>query len=139
MARNMFEGHSKARHSALTWMVNRIHNSEKIVVALDQLRRRSERWTDLLLGHLVVRYPKANFAFDRGRAYDFGNDQLSQQIEDPKAPVWKLIQAGLRISFPDARLFPLPAPAWSQKIVKCMHETFPPGSLEAETGSGLVF
>jgi len=134
LAVNVFDGHAKARHSALTWMVDRIHDSEKNVVTLDQLRRRSERWTDLLLGHLVVRYPVAEFAFDRDRAYDFGSDQRSQQIENPQATVWKLIQAGLRISFPDTRLFPLPFPAWSNEIAENIQATFPEGSLECADG-----
>ncbi len=129
VASTVMLGHMKARHAALTAMVDGLHNSDADLKALDQLRRRSERWSDLLLGHLVHRYPVSRFAVDRRRAHEFGHEHLSTQIDDPDAAVWNLVLAGLRISYPDARSFPLPHETEHQRIQESLLATFPPDTL----------
>ncbi|HET6422587.1 MAG TPA: hypothetical protein VFG20_02815 [Planctomycetaceae bacterium] len=61
------------RHQLLT----RILENGDRSAALDRYRRRCERWTDLLLGPLVVRFGAAAFAQDARRSWEFGEDLLA--------------------------------------------------------------
>ena len=69
---------------------------------LDRLRRRVERWTDVLLGPLVAHYGNelADFAFDPRRARDFGEDQSQARFGSTSRPAWSFLLAGLRSAFP---------------------------------------
>lgn len=63
---------------------------------LDRLRRRCERWTDLLLGPLVVRHGFAHYAYDSRRAWDYGEDAESSPTSDLARKMWK---SGYRAAF----------------------------------------
>lgn len=43
----------------------------------DRFRRRCERWTDLLIGPLLVRFATAVFTHDSRRSWEFGEDLLA--------------------------------------------------------------
>lgn len=47
------------------------------LASVDRFRRRCERWTDLLIGPLLVRYGTSAFAHDARRAWEFGEDLLA--------------------------------------------------------------
>lgn len=72
--------------------------------ALDRHRRRLERWTDVLVGHLVRRYHQDDFAFDVERAREFGEEQLEDSWGTGAVQAWDLYLVCLRSSFPDAVL-----------------------------------
>ncbi|MDZ4688670.1 MAG: hypothetical protein SH850_26655 [Planctomycetaceae bacterium] len=63
---------------------------------LDRLRRRCERWTDVLLGPLVIRYGHAQYAHDARRAWDFGEDGASSVTCDITA---KMLRSSYRTAF----------------------------------------
>jgi len=63
---------------------------------LDRLRRRCERWTDVLLGPLVIRYGHAQYAHDSRRAWDFGEDAASSVTCDITA---KMLRSSYRTAF----------------------------------------
>jgi len=66
---------------------------------IDRLRRRCDRWTDLLLGPLAFEADCFEFAFEQERAHDFGEEGL---IADPATgphAVEHLVSAGLRLTF----------------------------------------
>jgi hypothetical protein len=100
IARNVLVGHLEARHLALGMMVNCPQGQLRRVQRIDRLRRSMERWTDLLLGHLVCRYDVGEFAFEVQRAVDFGNDQIEGGLLQPGTPAWRLLIAGLTLAIP---------------------------------------
>ena len=100
IARNTLIGHLEARHLALRQMVNGSDMPLNELAEIDRLRRRTERWTDLLLGHLVKQYDVADFAFEPRRALDFGSEQLSASPTTSPCVVWDFLLASLRLSFP---------------------------------------
>ncbi|HUQ71706.1 MAG TPA: hypothetical protein VM165_19410 [Planctomycetaceae bacterium] len=63
---------------------------------LDRLRRRCERWTDVLLGPLVIRYGHAQYAHDARRAWDFGEDAASSVTCEITA---KMLRSSYRTAF----------------------------------------
>ena len=52
VARSVLLGHIEARHRVLTLLTRETNIEAKAIVKLNRLRRRSERWTDLLVGRL---------------------------------------------------------------------------------------
>jgi hypothetical protein len=124
IARSILLGQMKARQLALNVMANGPYPRRTDIVPLNRLRCRSERWTDMLLGHLVAQYELADFAFDTDRALDFGRAQLSQGVRDPKCQIWKLIHAGLRIAYPDAISYRLAHPDHHRRITVSVIATF---------------
>jgi hypothetical protein len=71
---------------------------------LDRLRRRCERWTDLLLGPLVVKHGFAHYAHDPRRAWDYGEDG----VEDSSGTAARLLQTSFRTAFLDHDAVDLP-------------------------------
>jgi hypothetical protein len=51
------------------------------LLSLDRLRRRTERWTDLLLGPFVSRSGVSDLAFDAARALEFGERAAATAAE----------------------------------------------------------
>jgi len=78
VARNVFASHLDARRRLLTVIAEGRVITSSQATSLDQLRRRVERWTDMLLAHLAGMININEFAFDSGRARDFAED-LDQQ------------------------------------------------------------
>lgn len=99
LARNVMLGQMQARQLVLRSMVEAGSEAAEQIVLIDQTRRRAERWSDVLLGHLVLQYDVDEYAFDPDRARDFGQEQAGHDVRDSNRPVWELIFAGLRIAF----------------------------------------
>ncbi|MDA0835221.1 MAG: hypothetical protein O2955_06485 [Planctomycetota bacterium] len=114
IARNVLISQLQLRRYALEAMVDLIdvhrRRSDEIdgvediktqIAKLDAFRRRCERWTDLLLGHLIYQFPVQEFAYDIERARDFGEQQLSERFKNSDDVIWQLIRGGVRLAFPD--------------------------------------
>ena len=67
-------------------------------VELNRLRRSAERWTDLLLGHLIGDFDVAEFAFTPDRATDFARDLRDEQRVCGSL-AWQLVLSSMRASF----------------------------------------
>jgi len=93
---SVYLGHLEARNRTLNLMVygQGFHFVE--AVALNQLRRRCERWTDLLLGQLAPHIDIAEFAFEKKRALEFADD-LRDESKDSIA--WQIVLVSLRAAF----------------------------------------
>jgi hypothetical protein len=74
VARNVFTSHLDARRRLLTLLAENRVFALPPASNLNHLRRRVERWTDMLLAHLAGVTNINEFAFDTGRARDFAED-----------------------------------------------------------------
>jgi hypothetical protein len=97
VARSVYIGQMEARNRALNLMVYGQGFDIQEAVALNHVRRRSERWTDLLLGNLLIAHDAAEFAFDVERACDFSHDLREQGGLCGLA--WRLTLTSLRGAF----------------------------------------
>ncbi len=72
IARSVFIGHIEARHRALSILLEHAGNDLRWAVEADRIRRRTERWTDLLIA-LMSELPGAiEFAVESERVVEFG-------------------------------------------------------------------
>lgn len=100
IGRNIFLGHQEARNRALRLLVEAPGINPHEAVALNRTRRKAERWSDLLVGHLATSAEVCQFAVSPDRARDFATDLLAQGYPGRHAAeIWKWTLAGLRIAF----------------------------------------
>lgn len=129
IARNVLIGHLDARKRALELLVSDSTLTVEELRPLDTIRRRVERWTDLLLGHLVERYHVDDFAFDANRAREFGGQQLLQNSERSHEQVWLLMLIGLRSSFTNDPTSP-PNELLQEELIASILACFPASAFE---------
>ncbi len=99
IARSILLGHLDIRQRALALIIHSPFIAASEAVELNRLRRRTERWTDLLLGYLGQHYPVRELAFDADRASEFAADLHQQQRKAAGDQSWKLTLASLRMAF----------------------------------------
>ncbi len=99
IARNIYSGHLDIRRRLLGLMTDGCTLLGREVEALDQLRRRVERWGDMLLAHLADATPIEEFAFDAERARDFADDLDRRAAHDERDFTTQLMFSSLRASF----------------------------------------
>jgi hypothetical protein len=99
LARSVMIGHLEARHRVLMLLVRGPGVDAEGAVKLNHLRRRTERWTDLLVGHLARYGDVAEFAIDPDRAVEFSRDLEFQTDQKGGRQAWPLLQASLRAAF----------------------------------------
>jgi hypothetical protein len=125
VARDALLVHLDARHKVLRLLVDGPFVTLEQTARLDRLRRRIERWTDLLLGHILRKQPLGDFAFDFERSLDFGEEQLRDGPGSQIQTVWELYLLCLRTGFP---ALPLPegfAGALRLEIMRSILACFP--------------
>jgi hypothetical protein len=99
VARSVMLGHSEARHRVLTLMARGEGIETQAAVRLNRLRRRCERWTDLLVGRLSGDQDLTEFAIDPRRAQDFAEDAPCRRGAMPTKADWPLVLGSLRMAF----------------------------------------
>ena len=99
VARSVLIGHMEARHRVLTLMLRGPGIDAEAVLKLNHLRRRVERWTDLLVGHLARSYDVSELAFDPERAREFAKDFQYRSTLQGGRHAWPLALASLRTAF----------------------------------------
>ena len=132
LARNVLAEQTVVQQRVLRLMVDGPYLTLERVVGLDRIRRRIERWTDLLAGHVIRRYGLADFAFDVERALDFGEEQL-RNWGPQREPIWELYFVCLRSNFPDV---PLPGgiqAQWRDEVFRSILQCLP-GALFIDDG-----
>lgn len=132
IARNVLIGHLDARKRALQLLASDSSISIDQLARIDVIRRRVERWTDLLIGHLVERYDTRDFAFDAIRAQEFGAQQLLQSAESSREQAWTLVLVGLRMAFTIESHEDPPNELFQQQIVTSILDCFPPNAFSPE-------
>jgi hypothetical protein len=99
VARSVLIGQIEARHRVLTILVGRSGLTAEEAMRLDALRRRTERWADVLVGHLAAEYDVSQFAVDPDRARDFADDFAQQHQQEGGRFAWPMVLASLRAAF----------------------------------------
>lgn len=132
VARDVLLLHLEARQKVLRLLVDGPFVTLEQTARLDRLRRRIERWTDLLLGHILKQHPLGDFAFNFERALDFGEEQLQDRRASQIQTVWELYLLCLRTSFPADPLPESFAGALRLEIVRSILACFPAGMFHDE-------
>jgi hypothetical protein len=99
IARNILAGHLDARRRLLALLADGRVIELPEAVQLNHLRRRVERWTDMLLAHLGQLIDIGEFAFEPDRARDFAEDLDRDAAHSEQRLTCQLILASLRSSF----------------------------------------
>lgn len=96
VARNILSGHLDARRRLLQLVADATAIRPEHAAALNQLRRRVERWNDMLLAHLASASPIEEFAFEPQRARDFADDLDRDAASAEPGFTRQLVLASLR-------------------------------------------
>lgn len=98
-ARNILAGHLDVRRRLLALLADGRAIELPNAVRLNHLRRRVERWNDMLLAHVGPWVAIDEFAFEPGRARDFSEDLDRQSACSQQQLTSKLVLTSLRASF----------------------------------------
>lgn len=129
VARNAVSGLLQVRHVVMSLLVQQAESTHSRIAEIERLRRRSDRWTDLLIGNLAGQHDLFEFAFDVERARDFALESQEYHPATGPHPIDHLVTAGLRMAFlgqlPEALLTEEPFIRLVESIVGAMpHQAF---------------
>lgn len=99
ISRSIYIGHLEARNRALQLLVNHNFTALEEAVALNRLRRRCERWTDLLLSRVAGVVDVKDLAFDMERVSDFQRELGAGSSAPNSTFAWQLVLGSIRASF----------------------------------------
>jgi hypothetical protein len=129
IARHTFNGHLDARNRALRLVLHDLQLPISEVARVDRLRRKAERWTDILIGHLTLNFQLDEFAHDPERAVEFGEGQIREILQATDEPLWEFVLTGIRLAFAQQQ-DAAPSEAWNQSIVRSVLGSFPADSFD---------
>lgn len=98
VARNIWSGHLEARRRLLALLADGRVITLPEALRLNKVRRRVERWTDMLLGHLASTVAIDEFCFEPARARDFAQDAGSAGAGKLRFVQQQLVLVSLRAS-----------------------------------------
>ena len=99
IARNAVSGLLQVRHGVMSRLLQQPGSSSQRVAEIERMRRRCDRWADLLIGNLAGRRELFEFAFEVERARDFATESIEYDPSTGPNPVEHLVTAGLRMAF----------------------------------------
>ena len=82
-------------------------------VVLNRMRRRNERWNDMLLSYLPSKTDVAEFAFSTARVKEFATDARESDHSDT---AWTLLLASLRLAYQRYACEPSPNENLNERI-----------------------
>ena len=132
IARGVFRSHLDARRRALTLLVHGAGLGVKQAAGVNRLRRRAERWSDLLLGGLWHIGDVRPFAVDAERAEDFAAE-LAHRGARTGQLAWRLTIVSMRNAFRSDMSVIAANPDANARITASILGCFP-GSLFDSTG-----
>lgn len=130
VAHNVFLGHLSVRHKALGVVLVDDRLSTQDLAAVDQLRRATERWTDLLCCSLMNDYDLWQYAFHQGTARQFYQDRVDGNPLDHRSRAWVLVLSGLRHSFPEKEGLSAVVHEDDRRLARLMLNSFPEDASE---------
>lgn len=123
-------GHMESRNRALKLVAGcpEIHADQGL--AVDELRRRCQRWTDLLIGHVAGEPDVRRLAFDSERAEDFRESVERQQKTRLARETQSIALGSLRSSFQTGLSVKSPNADLNARIASGVVACFPPNAFE---------
>lgn len=131
IARSVLVGHMEARHRVLTLLVRAPAIDADYAVKLNRLRRRTERWSDMLVGHLIETADVAEFAPEPERAREFARDLRDQSRQAGGRYARPLVTASLRAAFRQGLAAESPNADLNGRIAESILSAFPPEMFDA--------
>jgi hypothetical protein len=99
IARNLMSGHLEARCRLLHLLADGRAIELTEAVELNRIRRRVERWCDMLLAHVGRDVDISQFAFEPERAAEFADDFAFEAVNSQRQFTCQLILSSLRAAF----------------------------------------
>jgi hypothetical protein len=96
VARSVLIGHQDVRCRALHWLLNGPLAHSPHADAVNLIRRRCERWTDLLIANCYHLGDVSEFSVDAVRAGDFAHDFAQQRRSGTYPVAWSVTMTSLR-------------------------------------------
>ncbi len=131
IAQNVLASHLEVRTRALVLLVHSPLLDGNEAVLLNRLRRRMERWTDLLLGYLDGEYKVSELGFDAARVVEFSTDLRQQPRSAARRQAWGLTLAALRLAFEHGLAAESPNPVANHDIAASILACFPADLFES--------
>jgi len=103
VARSILIGHMESRNRVLSLIARGRRIKTEEAVRLNRLRRRAERWTDLLIARLAPAGDVCAFASDPDRALE-----LAAEMRPNYATAWPVLTASMRAAFRTSLSAPSP-------------------------------
>ena len=133
IARSCLLGHIESRHRALNLLVRGKAIEHDRAIALNRLRRKVERWTDLLIANICQAGDVSDLASDPARCREFAMD-MRHQRSAVGCDAWALTTASLRSAFAELLTDDSPHAELNGRIAESVMSCFPP-ELFAGTGT----
>jgi hypothetical protein len=130
VAHNVFLGHLSIRHKALSVVLTDDRLQQKDLLAIDQMRKATERWTDMLCCSLLHQYDLWQYAFNEETAREFHQDRVDQNSLDHRSRAWVLVLAGMRHCFPETEGLSATVHEDDRRVARLMLNSFPENSPE---------
>jgi hypothetical protein len=108
VARSVYIGHLEARNRALSALSRGVADDDLENERMDQLRRRTERWADVLVARVLPAGEVTEFAIDPQRCQLFADDFNDDQRRGEGAQAWQILSASLRAGIRRLRATPGP-------------------------------
>jgi hypothetical protein len=121
IARNVWLSHLDVRRRLLQLIAQGRIIAPDRGQPLDRLRRRIERWSDMLLAHLNPLIDTAEFAVDAARARDFAEDLAPHASAAERKLTCQIVQASLTAS-----------------LAKTLHDRSPSADLNRQIASSIL-
>jgi hypothetical protein len=126
VVRRVYIGHLEARNRALNVLVYGRGFDSQEAAELNTLRRRCERWADLLLAYVLNIAPEQSrlieeYGFEPERLHEFARD-LSEDCNGLSA---QLLQSSLRAAFGTREDSTTPHPGLNQRIAEAVFASLP--------------
>jgi len=126
VTRSVLVGHHEARNRALTLIVSGRGIGTAEAAHLNRLRRRVERWTDLLLGRFLLEHDATELTFNRQRARDFAEDLRQERVSDSGTCVWSMLLSSLRTTYQKGDWSQAANPDLNRQIASAVFGCFEP-------------
>ncbi len=126
IARHTVTSHVDVRHRAMSLMLSGPQVSLAELARVDRVRRKAERWSDILIGQFVTRYGLEDLAFDVERSSEFAESQVREILKATDEPVWEFVLAGIRLAFMSLGNVAASSSAAQSAIVSAVMGCFPP-------------
>jgi len=91
IAKSVYLGQMEARNRALSLLLHGRGLESNMMISLNRIRRRSERWTDMLLGYVAAESDVNQYGHESSRVRQFAEDIREQRGLPNQQSAWVLL------------------------------------------------